>query len=288
MLRRLAAAAALAALVVACSASTEAPDEAAENTGEATSELTTDDAVSRAEQWVAVKLHYCQAPYGARDYDSACSTYCNRESNTKWNPYRSDCSGLVSWAWGLPAPGRVTGQFAPFQKDITKVIDAKDLAAGDAVNNSDHIMLFKAWVTPGKKATFIEEPGCSVSQPYAREWSSDVTINGSSIHVAYNGMDFTAIRYSALSAPKPPTPPSTGGTAGTAAPPPAATNDPAADPAAPAAPAPASEGMGSLGSRSDGEAQGCSVAIPKSRSSYGAVVAALAVLGLAGARRRRR
>lgn len=112
----------------------------------------------------------------------------------------------MSWSWGLPAPGRVTGQFAPFQTDITHAIQASDLRAGDAVNNSEHVMLFKAWVTPGKTATFIEEPGCSVSQPYAREWTSNVSISGTSIHVDYNGMTFTAIRYNSLlppnSAPK--------------------------------------------------------------------------------------
>ena len=197
MLRPLACAATLAALVVACSASTEDPgDRAVENTGETTSalSLTTSEAIARAEQWVAVKLHYCQAAYGARDYDSACSTYCNRQSNPAWNPYRSDCSGFVSWAWGLPAPGRVTGQFAPFEKDITRVIEATDLQEGDAINNSEHIMLFKEWVTPGMTAKFLEEPGCSASQPYAREITADVTITGDMVAVA-NRSTYTAIRY---------------------------------------------------------------------------------------------
>src|SRR5262249_9642777 len=51
------------------------------------------------------------------------------------------------------------------------------------------------------RATFLEEPGCSSSTPYAHEVTSDVTISGSSIHVSYNGMSFTAIRYGALTAP---------------------------------------------------------------------------------------
>jgi hypothetical protein len=161
--------------------------------------LTGDVAVARAEEWVAAQLHYCQSPNGARDYDAACSTYCSRTSNPAWDPYRSDCSGLVSWAWGLPPPGRVTGQFAPFENDITQAIDAHDLAPGDAVNNSEHVMLFKNWITPGASAVFIEEPGCSASQPYAREVTSNVSISGSSIYLSFNGMSFTAIHYSGVS-----------------------------------------------------------------------------------------
>ncbi len=194
----------LGSLVAACSAdpSTSGGDESASSSS--SDALSTSDALARAEQWVAAQLKYCQAANHGRDYDSACSTYCSRTSNPAWDPYRSDCSGLVSWAWGLPAPGRVTGEFAPFQSDITHVIPASSLQPGDAVNNSDHIMLFKAWVNPGKTATFIEEPGCSTTINYAHEFTSNVTLNGTSISVAYNGMTFSAIRYTALTAPVPP------------------------------------------------------------------------------------
>src|SRR6185295_19212940 len=69
--------------------------------------ITASAAIARAEEWVKAKLHYCQAPNHHHDFDSACSSTCNRTNNAAWDPYRSDCSGLVSWAWGLPAPGRV-------------------------------------------------------------------------------------------------------------------------------------------------------------------------------------
>ncbi|HVY46548.1 MAG TPA: hypothetical protein VHB21_11745 [Minicystis sp.] len=157
--------------------------------------FTGSSAVSRAEQWVAAKLQYCQAANHHRDYDDACSTYCERQDNPAWDPYRSDCSGLVSWAWGLPAPGRVTGQFAPFENDITHVIQASDLQPGDAVNNDHHIMLFKGWTSHDHEATFIEEPGCSTSITHAHEFTSSVSVSGTSIHVSYVGMTFTAIRY---------------------------------------------------------------------------------------------
>jgi hypothetical protein len=195
----------LSLILVACSSVADAPeDESSESTSQ---DLTTSDAMARAEQWVSVQLHYCQAANHARDYDSACSTYCNRKDNASWDPYRSDCSGFVSWAWALPAPGRVTGEFAPFQNDITHSINAIDLRAGDAVNNSDHIMLFKSWVTPGKVAVFLEEPGCSASQPYARQVTTNVSINGTQISVASNGMTFTAIRYTKLTVAPPDNPP---------------------------------------------------------------------------------
>ena len=108
--------------------------------------------------------------------------------------YRSDCSGLVSWAWKLPPPGRITTEFAPFMTDLTKAIAGTDLRQGDAVNNSDHVMLFKAWVTKPTKATFIEEPGCSSSTPYAHEFTATVTITGETVVVTSHGT-FTAIRY---------------------------------------------------------------------------------------------
>jgi len=176
-----------------------------EDLGTSVAPLTAEDAISRATEWVTAKLLYCQSPNGASDtIDPACPSVCHRMANAEWDPYRSDCSGLVSWAWGLPAPGRTTAGFAPFQTDITHEIQASQLAPGDAVNNSDHVMLFKAWVTPGSKATFIEEPGCSANPNYAHEFTSTVTLNGTSITVAYNGMTFSAIRYGGLTATPPP------------------------------------------------------------------------------------
>ena len=161
-------------------------------------EVTTSTIVSRAEEWSKARLLYCQSANGARDYDSACPSYCHRTSNEAWDPYRSDCSGLISWAWGLPAPGRVTSQFAPYENDISTRINGIDLRPGDALNlipHSEHIILFKGWVTKGHSAQFIEEPGCSASPDYAHEFTSNVTISGSSVYVAYEGATFAAIRY---------------------------------------------------------------------------------------------
>lgn len=187
-----------------CSSEPVQPTEAS---GQSADDVTTSDIVARAEQWSDAKLLYCQSANGARDYDSACPSYCHRTSNSAWDAYRSDCSGLISWAWGLPAPGRVTGQFAPYENDISTRINGIDLRPGDALNlipNSEHIILFKAWVTKGVSATFIEEPGCSVNPDYAHTFTSNVTISGSSVYVAYEGSTFAAIRYKGSTLPDAP------------------------------------------------------------------------------------
>ena len=190
--------AAVAALAAAgCVAST---DPASEATSSSAEDLARSTAVSRATEWVDAKLHYCQSPHEEPDPDPACwawegsSHRCRRESVAAWNAYRSDCSGLVSWAWELPAPGRTTYGFAPFDEAVTHVISASDLKPGDAVNNADHVMLFEKWVTHDREAVFIEEPGCSSSEPYAHRLTSRVSVSGSSIYVDYEGRSFTAIR----------------------------------------------------------------------------------------------
>ncbi|MGE5181179.1 MAG: hypothetical protein ACM31C_03915 [Acidobacteriota bacterium] len=151
-------------------------------------------AVARGALWVAAQVPYCQAPNHQRDYDTACASTCTRPDNADWDPYRSDCSGFVSWAWQLPAPGRTTAGFAPFQTDLTHEIPGDQLRPGDAVNNSDHVMLFAAWTQPGSEARFMEETGCSSSTPYAVEVTAAVTISGSTVTVQYHGT-YTAIRY---------------------------------------------------------------------------------------------
>ncbi|MGH7280818.1 MAG: hypothetical protein ACRELY_04790 [Polyangiaceae bacterium] len=178
-----------------CSSDPGNADDGAMSSAE---ELSTSTIVARAEQWSSAHLLYCQSANGARDYDTACPSYCHRTSNDAWDPYRSDCSGLISWAWGLPAPGRVTSQFAPYENDISTRISGIDLRPGDALNlipNSEHIILFKAWVSKGHSAQFIEEPGCSASPDYAHTFTSNVTISGSSVYVSYEGATFAAIRY---------------------------------------------------------------------------------------------
>jgi hypothetical protein len=165
--------------------------------------------VSRGQQWVSAQLHYCQAAHGAVDYDSSCwawegsSHRCDRESNSAWNAYRSDCSGFVTWAWGLPPVGDggyVTSDFAPYDNSFSHTISGIDLQPGDALNKTpdEHIILFVKWDSKGSSAVFMEEPGCSSSEPYAHEFTSNVSISGDKVYVDYEGATFYAIRFNGL------------------------------------------------------------------------------------------
>ena len=152
------------------------------------------EAVARAKMWVDAMVPYCQAPNHVRDYDEACSMTCTRPDVAEWDPYRSDCSGFVSWSWGLPAPGRTTATLAPYNTQVSHTIDAADLQPGDAINNDHHTMIFVEWIDPLKKARFYEEPGCSSTEPYARQYDAGVMMMaGDMIVLTYRGT-FTAIR----------------------------------------------------------------------------------------------
>jgi len=188
------AAVSLVVAVTACTGSIDGSDEdIGPDAGTATPVIGDPEAVARAMQWVDAKLPYCQAPNHAHDNDADCSSTCTRPDNPQWDPYRSDCSGLVSWAWGLPAPGRTTGTLAPYDMTVSHPIAAMDLLPGDAINNDHHTMLFAEWITQGTVARFIEEPGCSSTEPYAREVMATVTLMGQQVMVKNRGA-YTAIR----------------------------------------------------------------------------------------------
>jgi hypothetical protein len=204
---RVAAVVPLLLLAAACSAGA-----GGEPTGTSSSEeaITGSTIISRGMEWVNAELHYCQAAYGAVDFDSSCwawegsSHRCFRESNSAWNAYRSDCSGFVTYAWGLPAigdGGYVTSNFAPYDTSFSHTIDGSQLQPGDALNKTPdgHIVLFERWVTTGKTAVFLEEPGCSSAQPFAHEFTSNVTVSGTQVFIDYIGANFDAIRFSGMS-----------------------------------------------------------------------------------------
>jgi VCBS repeat protein len=161
--------------------------------------LSTNDVIARAESWVQDgHMLYCQA--ANHQHDGVCGYTCVRTNNPAWDPYRSDCSGFVSWSWGLPSPGRVTTQFAPFDNTVSHAIDGSSLQPGDALNNADHIFLFKEWLTVGQRARFIEEGSCN---QVAKEFDSDVSINGQSVFVTWQGKTFTAIRLNGITSTPP-------------------------------------------------------------------------------------
>jgi uncharacterized membrane protein YgcG len=189
----------LASLVgVGLSACSSAPPDARGEPVARTSEgLSTSDVIARAQLWVTAMVPYCQSPNGQPDPDTSCSPTCERPGEpAAWDPYRSDCSGFVSWAWGLPAPGLDTSEFVPGQNSVpTMEIDGTTMQPGDACNiGGDHIVLFVNWIVPGQEAAFMEEPGCSANPPYAHSFTSNVEISGSQVTIDYEGSTFTAIR----------------------------------------------------------------------------------------------
>ena len=126
--------------------------------------VVTAGAVAQALQWVAAKMPYCGGIQNGPD--SICGGTCVRTgaaNNPQWNAYRSDCSGLVSFAWGLPAPGLVTTQMAPMSTARSSTIPGTSLQPGDALNSGEHVMLFQSWVDKSSgSASIIEESDCGL------------------------------------------------------------------------------------------------------------------------------
>ncbi len=101
---------------------------------------TTDDSPDQIRRRVAIRAAqwYGRTPYewgGLQEFDPG-------------KGYRRDCSGLVSYAWGLPSPGPVTSEFV--SKGYAARIPIKSLETGDALNNDGlggdgHMVLFWEW-----------------------------------------------------------------------------------------------------------------------------------------------
>jgi hypothetical protein len=94
--------------------------------------------IDRALDWVHRAVPYCQCVTG------------------QGGDYRTDCSGLVSMAWGLPAPGNTTYHFAGGPWDNQRSVRLgswDDIEIGDATNypgdpdaHTGHIRIFAGWL----------------------------------------------------------------------------------------------------------------------------------------------
>lgn len=188
------------------------PVTAPEDIGEITAELSAADVLGRARSWVSVGMPYCGGTNGGSD--SICGGKCTRTgaaNNPEWNPYRSDCSGLVSYSWGLPAPGLDTGSMGVIANKGTGAFTRIDIAAlqpGDALvtTSKGHTFLFAGWVVPMKKLKLIEEYDCG---KVAREVDRDVTISGNTLKKTGDSRPYLAAHLKSMTtgAPPPPTPP---------------------------------------------------------------------------------
>jgi hypothetical protein len=145
-----------------CGGDMDMPDDDAPATAEEATLTTVEQGLTRGDvdyrawQWVNVGMLYCQVPNG--QWDSFCGYTCNRTgaANTaQWNPYRSDCSGLVSWAWGVGAPGWSS---STIYNDTTQTqrIGYWDMQMGDSITTPGHTMIFHGWNADGSARVFQE------------------------------------------------------------------------------------------------------------------------------------
>ncbi len=162
------------------------------STPAATGSLVNNNAVTTALTWVTAQVPYCGGVNNGPD--AICGGICRRTgaaNNPQWNAYRSDCSGLVSYAWGLAAPGLTTKQMAPLSASQSTAIPVTSLQPGDALNSGHHVVLFQKWVNQSAgSATIIEESDCHLVA-----MTKNVTLKvGASPSVQMGSSTYTAIR----------------------------------------------------------------------------------------------
>lgn len=150
--------------------------------------------LSRARQWIDVSMPYCGGPNGGSDV--ICGGTCSRPGDAKsaeWDRYRSDCSGFLSWAWGLAAPGQTTRMLAPYATAVSSLINVDDLQPGDALNGSGHVMLFGGWTDKAAgKATVLQETRCGTTA--TEKIAVFKVIDKTTLRIS-DGRSFRPIRY---------------------------------------------------------------------------------------------
>lgn len=98
------------------------------------------DAINRARTWVDARpvVPY----YQTHKFASPSSYYGDGAGSDPSTGWREDCSGFVSYAWGLPGPGYTTAMMP----DITTPISWSALRPGDALLiPGHHVALFAKW-----------------------------------------------------------------------------------------------------------------------------------------------
>jgi hypothetical protein len=150
--------------------------------------------LARARLWIDAKMPYCGGPNHGKDL--ICGGTCTRTgtaASAEWDPYRSDCSGFVSWSWGLPAPGRTTATLAPKDTTLSVVIAVGDLAPGDALNGTGHVMLWGGWVDEkAGKALILQESRCGTLA--SEKIATFTKVDASTLQIS-DGRKLRSIRY---------------------------------------------------------------------------------------------
>ena len=149
--------------------------------------------LARARLWIDAGMPYCGGPNGGKDV--ICGGTCSRTGIAKtaeWDKYRSDCSGFVSWSWGLAAPGETTRTLAPYATAVSSLIAIDDLQPGDALNGSSHVMLFGGWADKAAgKALILQESRCGTNA--AEKIAVFKTVDSTTLQIS-DGRIFRPIR----------------------------------------------------------------------------------------------
>jgi hypothetical protein len=150
--------------------------------------------LARAHEWIDADMPYCGGPNGGKDV--ICGGTCVRTGTAKsaeWDKYRSDCSGFVSWSWGLAAPGETTRTLAPYETTVSTLITVEELQPGDALNGSGHVMLFGGWADKAAgKAMILQESRCGTNA--AEKISVFKVVDTTTLQIS-DGRKFRPIRY---------------------------------------------------------------------------------------------
>ena len=150
------------ALSVACSSNVDAPRESVGQTSQAIL-AACDESHIRADAPPSASAWFDRAFTWVHDG----VMYCECTGMAGAGSYRSDCSGFVSYVWGLPAPGHTTYSFAggPWDDHKSTRITWGELTPGDALNfpgdpsaGVGHVMLFAGWLDAAHtKVCAVEE-----------------------------------------------------------------------------------------------------------------------------------
>jgi hypothetical protein len=145
--------------------------------------------ITRAQDWMNAQVPYSQTE--------------GYEDSGTGGPYRMDCSGFVSMAWGLPT-SMVTSTL-PEVSTVTaaNITGDTNLNPGDALDyTADHVVLFDHWTDGSGDFAYDAEHTTGQVANQSTDNIYDSTLEG------YAMSDFEALQYSNLSTVSPPAAPS--------------------------------------------------------------------------------
>ncbi|MFE5534587.1 hypothetical protein ACFQ78_02405, partial [Streptomyces sp. NPDC056519] len=140
--------------------------------------ITQQQIIARAHDWIDNAVPYSQS--------------LAWKDSVVGGPYRADCSGFISMAWGLKGDSLVT-QTLPNVSTVTasNVIGYTGLQPGDALDyTADHVVLFDSWQNKSEGTFYYDaehRPGTVANQTVGSVYAS--TLDGHAI------TNYEALRY---------------------------------------------------------------------------------------------